>query len=399
MPKQYRFTERGKSPEEVINRINDKYEGQATIQVRRKIPASGLSGILFGRKQFEYKGYVTRSADSLMSQKKQDAENRDAILKANGKTAMVPQTPEPETAADSAVLREIRELKEQLAPPSFQPFPVLSELEEILVLNDFDRPYIKGILDALQGRHTAAQLGDRALIHRSAVELMAGGLDFCRDMPSRGVYVLVGPTGVGKTTTVAKLAAVFGLNKHHRQDVRIMTIDCYRIGARDQVEKYGELMDIPVTAADSYDELKRHIALASDADLILVDTIGSSPRDDQKMDEMHRLLSACGDDARVHLALSATTKPADLKIILKQFKQFNYQSVLITKLDETAHAGNLISAVSAANVPLSYLTYGQSVPLDIAEASPHQLLSGLEGLDASAFKNLETAADLTADWR
>jgi len=138
-----------------------------------------------------------------------------------------------------------------------------------------------------------------------------------------------------------------------------------------------------------------------EADLILVDTIGKSPRDAVKIDEMRTLLSACGDGAEVHLALSSTTKSADLKDIMTQFESFSYQSVVLTKLDETSRIGNLVSAIASRGIPLSYLTDGQTVPLDIAVASPMRLLSRLKGLeyDRTELEERYPAADLTAAWR
>ena len=167
------------------------------------------------------------------------------------------------------------------------------------------------------------------------------------------------------------------------------------------METYGEIMGIPVTAVDGYDELRKQVALASDADLILVDTIGKSPRDESRLEEMRELLSACGEKAEVHLALSATTKTSDLKQIMKRFESFKYRSVILTKLDETTHIGNLVSAISDSGIPLSYLTDGQSVPVDIAVASPLRLLSRLKGLEyrLDELEEQFPTADLTAAWR
>ncbi len=163
----------------------------------------------------------------------------------------------------------------------------LAELSAILEENDFDRNYIKGILDSLRRNHSAADLDDRSSIHHDAAKLVADSISYFEKDLTDGprIFVLVGPTGVGKTTTIAKLAAVHGLSGGG-SDVRIITVDSFRIGARAQVETYGEIMGIPVKAVDDYDELRRQIALASEADLILVDTIGKSPRDTEKIEEM-----------------------------------------------------------------------------------------------------------------
>jgi flagellar biosynthesis protein FlhF len=410
------FSERGNSHIEVIERIHDKYGDRANIQIQKTIPAPGLLG-LFGKVQYEYRGYLRNGEETRAVQKNRDNDTKAAILAAAGKNLPIAtdsagdnlQTQSLEIGSEERlgeVLQEIRDLKGQLtisaSTPPPEPFPILAELSTILEENDFDRNYIKGILDSLRRNHSAADLDNRSSIHHDAAKLVADSISYFEKDLTDGprIFVLVGPTGVGKTTTIAKLAAVHGLSGGG-SDVRIITVDSFRIGARAQVETYGEIMGIPVKAVDDYDDLRRQIALASEADLILVDTIGKSPRDTEKIEEMRTLLSACGDHAEVHLALSATTKTADLKEIMEQFQSFSYQSVVLTKLDETSRVGNLVSAISSTGIPLSYLTDGQSVPVDIAVASPLRLLSRLRGLDydQSILDEQYPAADLTAAWR
>jgi len=409
------FSERGKSHLEVIERIKHKYGDRANIQFHKTIPAPGLMG-LFGKVHYEYRGYLRNDSETRAVMKNRDDESRAAILAVSGKNIpvirSVPEANESENKHAGSeeqigeVLRELRDLKGQLAigasTPPAEPFPELAELTEILEENDFSKEYINGILDTLKKKHSAADLEKKELVHHEAAVLIAGSVSYFQQQISNGprIFILVGPTGVGKTTTIAKLAAVNGLSSGS-SDVRIITVDSFRIGARAQVETYGEIMGIPVSAVDNYDELRKQIALASDADLILVDTIGKSPRDESRIEEMRELLSACGETAEVHLALSATTKTADLRQIIRRFESFDYRSVILTKLDETSQIGNLVSVLAESEIPLSYLTDGQSVPLDIAVASPLKLLSRLRGLEYR-LEELEVqfpAADLTAAWR
>jgi len=409
------FSERGKSHLEVIERIKHKYGDRANIQFHKTIPAPGLMG-LFGKVHYEYRGYLRNDSETRAAMKSRDDESKAAILAVSGsKIPVIRPIPDKQESlhlhSDSEeqigeVLRELRDLKGQLAisasTPPADPFPVLVELTEIMKDNDFDQNFIDGIVDTLKADHSAANLENRALVHHEAAVLIAGSITYFQQEICEGprIFILVGPTGVGKTTTIAKLAAVNGLSAGSN-DVRIITVDSFRIGARAQVETYGEIMGIPVSAVDNFDELRKQIALASEADMILVDTIGKSPRDESRIEEMRELLSACGETAEVHLALSATTKTADLRQILRRFKSFDYRSVILTKLDETSQIGNLVSTLSESEIPLSYLTDGQSVPLDIAVASPLKLLSRLRGLEYR-LDELEAqypAADLTAAWR
>jgi flagellar biosynthesis protein FlhF len=145
------------------------------------------------------------------------------------------------------------------------------------------------------------------------------------------------------------------------------------------MESYGKILNFPYFAVEDYMDLKKTLALNSEADLILIDTIGKSPRDMVKLGEMKQLLDACGSFAEVHLALSAATKTSDIKEILRQFEPFNYRAVIVTKLDETIRTGNVISALAEARKPVSYITNGQKVPTDIRKASVVQFLINLEG--------------------
>jgi flagellar biosynthesis protein FlhF len=191
----------------------------------------------------------------------------------------------------------------------------------------------------------------------------------------------VGPTGVGKTTTIAKLAAIHavGMGGGKPQSVRMITIDNYRIGARQQIETYGGIMGVPVSCVETAEDLRKTIAMYSDADLVLVDTVGKSPRDAVRLAEMQRVLAACGPDAEVHLALSATTKASDMVQIMRQFEPFDYKAIVITKLDETNRIGNAISALAERGKAISYVTNGQSVPQNIERARITRFLMNLEG--------------------
>ena len=395
------FHERGRSHEEALAKIQSKYGENFRVLTSKNIPAPGIMG-LFGKEYVEYSGYVPSGMEADAFQRSRDERSRAAILAAAGKEAAAAKP----DAGIGTVLKELGELKAQLAlsasAPPLPSHPVLGEIEDILTDNEFDKVFIEEVTDALRRNWSAADLDDRSRMHQAVTEMIAENMECSRlDLnPLPRVLVLAGPTGVGKTTTIAKLAAVHSLGTLRRK-VRIITVDNYRIGARYQVEKYGEWMNIPVTAADSRDELKTQIALADDADLILVDTIGKSPKDGERIEEMRRLLAARGDESAVHLTLSAGTKSADLREILSQFMPFDYSSVIITKLDETSRVGNVLSAVGKSGASMSYLTDGQDVPMDIALASPARLLGMIRGLDFDPARIEEkySAADITGAWR
>ena len=311
------------------------------------------------------------------------------------------------------VLAEMKSIKEKIENQglagSREEHPTLNRIEDILILNDFPAAYRKSLLERirkeipLDGLDNFDAVQDKVLLWiGESIKLYEG--DKFKIRPR--IFVLVGPTGVGKTTTVAKLAANFGIDEKARQKRRIIliTIDAYRIGAREQLEKYGGWMEFPFFFATDYDELKKIIALNSEtADLILIDTIGRNPRDMVQLGEMKMLLDACGSLAEVHLAVAATTKSSDIKEILQQFEAFNYRSVIVTKMDETIRTGNVIGALSEKGKAVSYMTNGQTVPTDIQRASVIEFLINLEGFRVNRIKLEEKFTDKSQEqmqqWR
>lgn len=160
-------------------------------------------------------------------------------------------------------------------------------------------------------------------------------------------------------------------------------------------------MGIPVASVETYQDLKKKLAMFQEADLILVDTIGKSPKDYMKLAEMRELLDGCGSTAETHLAVSATTKTSDIYEVLGQFEPFKYRSVVLTKLDETMRVGNVISVLYEKKKPLSYITDGQIVPQDIERATVSRMLMNLEGfiIDRARIQSKFEEEDNLSEWR
>jgi len=187
------------------------------------------------------------------------------------------------------------------------------------------------------------------------------------------VVALIGPTGVGKTTTLAKLAAWSSIQSD--ADVVLITLDTYRIAAVDQLKTYAKIMEIPIQVALNLNEMRQAIQFHHDKSLILIDTAGHSQRDEVSMNNLRTLL-ADQSDIEVHLVLSATTKSSDLNDIVAKFEQLNPDRLIFTKLDETTTYGPLFSQIVKTKKPVSFLTMGQNVPEDFEFASK-DLLAGL----------------------
>ena len=187
------------------------------------------------------------------------------------------------------------------------------------------------------------------------------------------VAFFVGPTGVGKTTTIAKIASEFKVKK--RQKVSLITSDNYRIAAVKQLKVYADILKVPLSIVMTPEDVMPAIENYADSDLILVDTTGFSHRNDEQRENLKGLIDAVSPETskQVFLVLSATTKYADLKEIIEAYKGLTDFDLIFTKLDETRSYGNILNSKLYSGKNLSYVTTGQSVPDDIEEIDMQKL--------------------------
>jgi len=196
------------------------------------------------------------------------------------------------------------------------------------------------------------------------------------------VAFFIGPTGVGKTTTIAKIASTFKLE--HQTKVAFITADTYRIAAVEQLNTYASIIDCPVAVVYSADEIEDCLKLYETFDLILVDTAGRTHKSDEQMTEINELLQRATKaqdiyDIEVFLTLSITTKYKDLVKITEAYKDIPGYKLIFTKLDETCCLGNILNLKLLTNAPLSYTTSGQNVPTDIEVINEQSLAKQLLG--------------------
>jgi len=224
-----------------------------------------------------------------------------------------------------------------------------------------------------------AEAAKRHLIEILAAELTVTGPIDASTQAGR-IVALVGPTGVGKTTTIAKLAANYRLRENRR--VGLITVDTYRIAAVEQLRTYADIIDLPMEVVSTPREMREAIQRLRHLDLVLMDTAGRSPRDEVRIRELKALLAEAKPD-EVHLVLSAVGSATSMTATAERFATVGTSALLVTKLDEAMGLGSLLSVTRNCQLPISYLTNGQNVPDDIRVAQQQELARMILGMNDS----------------
>lgn len=242
-------------------------------------------------------------------------------------------------------------------------FDYYMQLIENQVAEELASDMVKQLQQQLRPEH----LSQPAVVREKLAELMekllpTSGAITRRKSVGPHVVALIGPTGVGKTTTIAKLAANLKLREKHR--VGLITIDTYRIAAIDQLKKYADIIGSPLRVVGSPEDLRDAIRSMDDCEFILIDTAGRSPNDALKLNELKAFLAAAAPD-EVHLVLTSTASQACVELAVSRFAEVGADKIIFTKIDEAAHVGVVLNVIRKVNKSLSYITTGQDVPDDI----------------------------------
>lgn len=212
---------------------------------------------------------------------------------------------------------------------------------------------------------------------RQFLEILLKDTTFNQKKDLSKINILVGPTGVGKTTTIAKIAAREVLANKNK--VGLITIDTYRIGAVEQLRTYARILNIPFEVANDVYEMEGKLNKLMYCDLILIDTLGMSPNDDNKLSEVSKFIDKCGLDYKTFLVMSMTTDKPAIDNILIKYGALHYDSIIITKVDEALDLSNLWYILNNSSKPIQYLCNGQDVPNDIKEANIDTIFELSEG--------------------
>lgn len=263
-------------------------------------------------------------------------------------------------------------------------FSFVKMLYQTLLDNEVHEKYANQILDELEKISSKGNNIDYILSHIYQKLVLKFGqpkpIEFQKSGRPKAAF-FIGPTGVGKTTTIAKIASRYKVDEGKK--VAFLTADTYRIAATEQLRTYANILDMPLTIVYSPEEVQDAVKNLSEYDLILVDTAGFSHKNAAQCEDVRKLVGALSADYKpeVYLVLSATTKYRDLQDMCNIYQAFANYKLIFTKLDETSCYGNLLNIHLYSGADLSYVTYGQNVPDDIEVFDTQKIVKKLLGGD------------------
>ncbi len=302
----------------------------------------------------------------------------------------------PDQEGAAAIVSSVRVINP--APPASRETKYIGQAVDHLLETEFRPGLVEEIRQYLEDVLSDRDRIQPKIVKEKATDFLVARLNVGGPLSlGRGekgkLVALVGPTGVGKTTTLAKLAGDLKFNR--KLDVAFITIDTYRIAAPEQLKKYAEIIEVPVKVVFKPEDMIDLAQGFRNKDVILIDTVGRSPRKKEDLYDLKGFLDF-GMPIETHLLVSAMTKYSDLREIARAFSGLDYQKILVSKADETATFGAILSLLTDQPAGASYLTTGQCVPDDIIEADAGRLASlafGRHNLSAQIFQARLDASD------
>lgn len=254
-------------------------------------------------------------------------------------------------------------------------------LHDTMLENEVDEKYAREIIDEIELINKPNIPFDYALANIYQKMILKFGKPSGIEPAANGIKLVffIGPTGVGKTTTIAKIASKFRVDE--KKKVALLTADTYRIAAAEQLRTYANILEVPFRVIYTVEEINKALEDFKDYDYIMIDTAGHSHQNTTQKDNMSNIIHSVDDrvESEVHLVLSATTKYKDLISIADSYKEMADYKLIFTKLDETTTLGNLLNLRLYTGASLSYVTYGQNVPDDIEDFNPQKTVKRLLG--------------------
>jgi len=361
-------TYRGKDLAEAITKMKLDLGVNAIILHKREIRPKGIFA-LFRRPEIEIVGAVS------------DRASKKPNIVLTEKTSL---------NVNPLIQKELEDIKKQIeklaGKKSNLSEEIVSENEKfrgfqrfvnIMRENDIGDDIIEKIVESIEKEINVTIIDDERVIKEKIKRRLMDLIDTTGPIEVEGkkpmVFMLIGPTGMGKTTTLVKIAANYRLKKN--KEIEIISIDNYRIGASEQLKAYADIMQIPFKKVSNKSELKI-IVKKSKADLILIDTAGRSPQDDMSISMLRDYIKELNlHYIDIFLVISANVKKKDILEISNKYSKTNYKYLLYTKLDETLSTGAIIDATYRIKKPISFVTFGQDVPKHIDVATPEYIVN------------------------
>jgi len=345
---------------EAMRQIKDQLGNDAIILNSKEVKSAGLFG-LFGRKQIE----VTAMLDDNIPKATKPQKNQSL----RPRTTQMSNRSEKGNGNEDRILAEIKHLQSILTKETSQTDsnfpPMLNHVYDYLINQEVDGKIAFHIVQSILNEAKQNDL-DRENIHqllRKNIDQSLSKISYANIDQKSKVLHFVGPTGVGKTTTIAKVAANSML--HNQRSVAFITADTYRIAAIEQLKTYATILDVPIEVVYSPEDYKKALQKFSSYDLIFVDTAGRNYREERYINELKQFILTPDVPTQTFLVLSLTAKHADITDVYEQFKKINIEQVIYTKLDETESYGSLLNLAINEGVGIAYLTNGQNVPDDL----------------------------------
>lgn len=332
---------------EAMVKIKEELGNDAVIISKRKVSRKGIFGVLKPKMLEVTAAVIKQELDGEKLISKQEIEHDDSLRNE---------------------IREIRETVKSLVKTEKLSTNKINEqnddIYEVFSKMDLNKKIVEDFKSYCKQNNMIKKDINKIVLYEFLINRFNNKLNV--KISNFRIIVLIGPTGVGKTTTIAKIASRESLVNH--RNVGIITIDTYRIGAVEQLKIYANILDIPVEVVADKNNIEIALNNLKDCDLILVDTTGSSYKNLEQMNELKLYLDEI-KEKEISLVISMTSKNTDFTQILKNYQYVNFDNLILTKFDETTSYGNILNAFYLVDKPISYISVGQVVPDDLENAT------------------------------
>lgn len=357
---------------EAIPMIKQDLGSDAMILNTKKVKKGGFLGLFQTEKLEVVAAVESKSANKKIEEPKSVVLNKEPSIPLDVKPDLPPNSYKEKEIITDNLISELKSIKtfmlsvieEERMPETLK--TLKKQLEEQEVSKEVQSEIFAELLAALEQNPGLTVKQIKKVAHQEIVRLIKSHQKEA-NKKSPNIICFVGPTGVGKTTTIAKIAADYMLKEDKK--VGLITSDTFRIAAVEQLRTYASILNIPIKVVETSEDIVEAMSNLSECDIVLMDTAGRNYQQKQYIADLESLLPE-KDNIQISLVLSLTSKYDDMKKIIENFKTIKMDQLVITKHDETSTSGAILNLIYRYSLPLRYIANGQNVPDDILEATP-----------------------------